>query len=80
MSLRALLGHIGDLIGREVDLSFADWRAGDQRYFVADTRAAEQALALPAKVDWRTGVANLARWLAAERGFNIAIPPAVVAA
>lgn len=80
VSLRALLGHIGDLIGREVDLSFADWRAGDQRYFVADTRAAEQALALPAKVDWRTGVANLARWLAAERGFNIAIPPAVVAA
>lgn len=81
VSLRVLLDYIGELIGREVDLSFADWRAGDQRYFVADTRAAEQALDLSPKVDWRTGVAALARWLAAERGFNIAIPgPAVAAA
>ena len=81
VSLRTLLGYIGELIGREVDLSFADWRAGDQRYFVADTRAAEAALGLSPKVDWRTGVADLARWLAAERGFNIAIPaPAMVAA
>ena len=81
VSLRTLLGYIGELIGREVDLSFADWRAGDQRYFVADTRAAEAALGLSPKVDWRTGVADLTRWLAAERGFNIAIPaPAMVAA
>jgi CDP-paratose 2-epimerase len=70
VSLRALLAHIGDLIGRPVDVSFADWRAGDQRYFVADTRAAEAALGLSAKVPWREGVASLARWLAAERGFN----------
>ena len=80
VSLRTLLGYIGELTGRKVDVSFADWRAGDQRYFVADTRAAEQALSLSPKVDWRTGVANLARWLAAERGFNVAIPQAVVAA
>ena len=70
VSLRVLLSHIGDLIGREVDVSFSDWRAGDQRYFVADTRAAEAALGLGAKVAWREGVANLARWLAAERGLN----------
>ncbi len=70
ISLRVLLGHIGDLIGREVDVSFSDWRAGDQRYFVADTRAAEVALGLSSKVAWRDGVANLARWLATERGLN----------
>jgi len=70
VSLRVLLAHIGDLIGRPVDVSFSDWRAGDQRYFVADTRAAEAALGLSAKVPWREGVASLARWLAAERGFN----------
>ncbi len=70
VSLRVLLAHIGALIGRDVDVSFSDWRAGDQRYFVADTRAAEAALGLSAKVPWRDGVASLARWLAAERGFN----------
>lgn len=70
VSLRVLLAHIGNLIGREVDVRFADWRAGDQRYFVADTRAAEADLGLGAKVPWRDGVADLARWLAAERGFN----------
>ncbi len=70
VSLRLLLGHIGDLIGREVDMSFSDWRAGDQRYFVADTRAAEAALGLSPKVAWRDGVAHLARWLATERGLN----------
>jgi len=70
VSLRVLLAHIGSLIGREVDVSYADWRAGDQRYFVADTRAAEAALDLSPKMPWRDGVAALARWLAAERGFN----------
>ena len=70
ISLRVLLAYIGHLIGRSVDVSFSDWRAGDQRYFVADTRAAEAELGLGAKMPWREGVANLARWLAAERGFN----------
>jgi len=75
VSLRRLLAHIGDLIGREVEVSFSDWRAGDQRYFVADTRAAEAALSLGPKVPWRSGVAALARWLAEVRG--IALPDAM---
>ncbi|HEX8485298.1 SDR family NAD(P)-dependent oxidoreductase [Sphingomonas sp.] len=74
VSLRQLLGHIGELTGREVDVTYADWRAGDQRYFVADTRAAEAALGLAPKVDWRHGVAELARWLAGERRRNLPIP------
>ncbi|PAX08626.1 SDR family NAD(P)-dependent oxidoreductase [Sphingomonas lenta] len=74
VSLRRLLEHIADITGREVDLSLADWRAGDQRYFVADSRRADAALALQPKVPWREGVANLARWLAEERRLNIAVP------
>ena len=76
ISLRQLLGHIGDLLGREVEVSYSDWRAGDQRYFVADTRALDGTLGLPARRDWKTGVADLARWLSEARGLNwpIAVP------
>jgi CDP-paratose 2-epimerase len=70
VSLRTLLAYMAELLGREIDLSFSDWRAGDQRYFVADTRAAEAALGIGAKVPWREGVAALARWLADARGIN----------
>ncbi len=75
VSLRRLLVHIGALIGRPVDVTFADWRAGDQRYFVADARAATAALGLRPRVPWRDGVARLARWLAAERGLPLASAP-----
>ncbi|WP_242097527.1 NAD-dependent epimerase/dehydratase family protein [Sphingomonas sp. CROZ-RG-20F-R02-07] len=77
VSLRQLLGHIGDLIGREVEIATSDWRAGDQRYFVADTRKAEAALGLAPKVAWTDGVANLARWLATERQLNLPVGQAM---
>ena len=73
ISLRQLLAHMGALVGHEVDLTWSDWRAGDQRYFVADTREAEATLGLAPRVPWREGVANLARWLAAERRLNLPI-------
>ena len=68
VSLRQLIAHIERLIGRRVDLRFDDWRAGDQRYFVADATAAREALGLTAPRGWREGVATLADWLAGERG------------
>ena len=76
VSLRQLLGEIGGLIGRDVEIEYDDWRAGDQRYFVADTRAAEAALGLGPKVAWRDGVAALAGWLSGERGIALARPDA----
>ncbi len=73
VSLRQLIAHIGEVTGREVDLSFSDWRAGDQRYFVADTRRAQHALGLGERVGWERGVARLARWLAEQRGINFPV-------
>ena len=67
VSLRQLLAYMGELLGREVEVEFADWRAGDQRYFVADTRAAAAALGLGVKRGWREGVTALADWLLTER-------------
>jgi CDP-paratose 2-epimerase len=67
VSLRELLAHISGLLRREVDVEFADWRAGDQRYFVADTRTIAQALSLSPAVPWKEGVANLLEWLREAR-------------
>lgn len=78
ISLRRLLAYIGTVLGRRIDTRWSDWRAGDQRYFVADTRKAERALGLSGKHDWREGVGALARWLAGERGLSI-LPPDHVA-
>jgi CDP-paratose 2-epimerase len=75
ISLRQLVDHIAALTGRSVRTEYADWRAGDQRWFVADARAARAALGLKAPRPWRQGVEALAAWLQAEHGF--ALPPLV---
>ncbi|HEX8661903.1 MAG TPA: SDR family NAD(P)-dependent oxidoreductase [Brevundimonas sp.] len=66
VSLRQLITHIESLTGRRADVRFEDWRAGDQRYFVADASAARALLDLPEPTGWREGVADLARWLRSE--------------
>jgi CDP-paratose 2-epimerase len=68
VSLIQLIGQIEELTGRKVELCFADWRAGDQRYYVSDPSAARRDLGLGEPIEWRRGVAELAQWLAAERG------------
>ena len=60
ISLLQLISHIEDLIGRRVDVTFDDWRPGDQRYFVADTSAVQRDLSLPQALGWRAGIARLA--------------------
>ncbi len=67
VTLLQILAEISDLTGRTADLRFADWRPGDQRYFVADTRRVAAALGLGPAVGWRDGLRRLARWIAEER-------------
>ncbi|HWW64176.1 MAG TPA: SDR family NAD(P)-dependent oxidoreductase [Sphingomonadaceae bacterium] len=74
VSLRQLLDYMAMLLDRPIEVGFSDWRAGDQRYFVADTRAADAALGLGARLPWKTGVARLAHWLAEERGLGKPAP------
>jgi CDP-paratose 2-epimerase len=67
ISLRQLMRHIEALTGRAPDVRYSDWRAGDQRYFVADTRAIRVELGLRRARGWKEGVAALADWLIEER-------------
>jgi hypothetical protein len=53
VSLLALIAEIGRITGKAPDIAFADWRAGDQRWFVADTRAIDTALGLPRRTPSR---------------------------
>ncbi len=74
ISLLLLIDHIERLIGRDVRRSFHDWRPGDQRYFVADTRSARARLGLPRVLGWREGVADLARWLGSQHAVEPMTP------
>jgi len=67
ISLKQLVVHMEDVIGRPVETTFSDWRAGDQRYYVSDTRLVRRELDLRAPTPWKKGVAALARWLQEER-------------
>lgn len=59
VSLRTVLAEIERLAGEPLDIATSDWRQGDQRYFVADTRALEATLGWRRTIAWRDGVARL---------------------
>jgi CDP-paratose 2-epimerase len=66
ISLRQLIAHIESILGRPVETDYSEWRAGDQRYYVSDTRLITQELGLHTPTPWRRGVAALAHWLQDE--------------
>jgi CDP-paratose 2-epimerase len=74
VSLLQLLEHIERVCGRRPSVNFAPWRAGDQRYYVSDPHAVQRELGLHKPRDWRTGVADLTEWLAADRGLKLERP------
>ena len=67
VTLRHVLAEIGEITGQQAELRFSDWRPGDQRYFVADTRRAAETLGLGPALPWREGLRRLARWAATSR-------------
>ncbi len=77
VSLATVIAEIGTLIGRPPALHHQDWRAGDQPWFVADTRALQKALGWRATFDWRDGLRDLHGWARREFGHGPATPVAV---
>ncbi len=66
ISLLDLLDRIEELHGERPRLHFDEWRTGDQRYYVSDTRAFERATGWQRRVGAKEGIAQLYRWLAAR--------------
>ncbi|HLH12667.1 MAG TPA: SDR family NAD(P)-dependent oxidoreductase [Methylovirgula sp.] len=68
VSLMQLIAYAERLAGRKIELDFQPWRAGDQRYYVSDTRRIARELGLAPPLAWRAGVERLFLWLSAEHG------------
>jgi CDP-paratose 2-epimerase len=63
VSLLEVLDLIGELTGQTPQVKFEDWRTGDQRYYVSDTRKFQAATGWAPRVDVREGVTRLHAWL-----------------
>ena len=68
ISLLELLELIGALHGEKPAIRLKDWRPGDQRYYVSDTRKFKAATGWAPKVNAREGVERLYQWLLESRG------------
>jgi CDP-paratose 2-epimerase len=68
VSLRIVLEEIAAVTGRDVQVSHAEPRTGDQLYFVADTGRLETFVGWQPRVGWREGLRDLAEWIAADLG------------
>jgi CDP-paratose 2-epimerase len=68
ISLVELIDLIGRLRGGTPELRAREWRPGDQRYYVSDTRRFKAATGWAPKITAREGVERLFHWLAEARG------------
>jgi CDP-paratose 2-epimerase len=64
---------LGDLMGRPPEVSFGDWRPGDQRCYVTDIRKAMRDLGWRPIVDKQNGIRRLWEWVSSNRGMFEAI-------
>jgi CDP-paratose 2-epimerase len=62
-SLLELVDLIGILEGKPPRIRFEDWRVGDQRYYVSDTRAFQKATGWRPRISVPDGVRRLHSWL-----------------
>ncbi len=74
VTLLQVLSEIAEITARTPDLRFSEWRPGDQRYFVADTRRVNAALGLPTPVSWQDGLRRLTDWIMTEQRAGAAEP------
>ncbi len=72
ISLLNLLALIERSHGNMPDVRFEDWRPGDQRYYVSDTRKFESMTGWKAKTDVAAGIDQLAGWLRETRSASVA--------
>jgi CDP-paratose 2-epimerase len=76
LSLLEVVQTLGQLRGRTPPIEHDDWRPGDQKYYVSDTRAFRRATDWQPRVGVSEGIPRLYRWLA-NQGTASSEPAAV---
>jgi len=74
VSLVELIDLISDLHGCRPAIDYGEWRPGDQRYYVSDTRKFREATGWAPAVSVSEGVGRLYRWLLESHGHIPAEP------
>ena len=67
ISLLELLRFLGEELGHEIPVRFADWRPGDQPIYVSDIRRAGSEFGWSPQVSWKDGVGRLLEWVQANQ-------------
>ncbi|HEU5033494.1 MAG TPA: NAD-dependent epimerase/dehydratase family protein [Mycobacteriales bacterium] len=67
VSLLEVIEMVSAFTGAKPRLEFGDWRVGDQRWYVSDTRRFQQVSGWSTKVDVKAGLERLVGWLQGER-------------
>jgi len=70
LSLLELIDMIVELHGQAPSCESSDWRAGDQRYYVSDTRKFQEMTGWAPRVNPEEGVQRLYEWLRRARGLE----------
>ena len=71
VSLIEILDLMREKTGKEMNITFEEWRTGDQQYYVSDTSKFRQATGWKAKYSVTEGVEALMNWLCETRGIEL---------
>jgi CDP-paratose 2-epimerase len=63
-NLLEVIEHIGELTNRKPSFTFADWREGDQAYYVSDITKAKRELGWEPRIQFDHGLKDLVAWAA----------------
>ena len=61
-NLLEVIDQVGEITGHRPQYTFADWREGDQAYYVSDVAKAKQELGWEPAVDFDRGLRDLIAW------------------
>jgi CDP-paratose 2-epimerase len=61
-NLLEVIDQVGELTGKKPQFSFADWREGDQQFYVSDITKAGRDLGWEPKIDFDRGLRDLIAW------------------
>jgi CDP-paratose 2-epimerase len=61
-NLLEVIDQMGELTGKKPQFKFADWREGDQSFYVSDVTKAREQLGWEPKVDFERGLRDLIAW------------------